>query len=255
MIDFRDVSVTAYAGETIRTILHPFSLTLGERRISIIGSNGSGKSTFARLINGLVLPSSGQVFISAEDAPNNTQAPAHGATDVAASERRARLDTAKQGAKVRRAVGFLFTNPVAQLIMPTVLEDVSLSLRRVHRDTADRNVAAMQVLSRFGLEGLALQSVHTLSGGQQQLVALASVLACEPHIIVADEPTTLLDLRNSRMIAEHLARLSQQVITVTHDLELALQADRTLVVDDGHIVFDGLPAEAVGFYRDLVKPS
>lgn len=248
MIVFRDVSVTGYAGDTIRTILHPFSLTLGERRVSIIGPNGSGKSTFARLINGLVLPSSGQVIVSTKDVPADIAEAASAAAHTVTTE----LDTAKHGANVRRSVGFLFTNPAAQLIMPTVIEDVELSLRRRIKNSESRRQTALQVLSRFGIESLAQQSVHSLSGGQQQLVALATVLACEPNILVADEPTTLLDLRNARIIADKLAGLSQQVITVTHDLELALQADRTLVCDEGRIVFDGSPEDAVMHYRELV---
>lgn len=241
MIEFRDVSVTAVAADTVRTILHPFSLALTERRVSIIGANGSGKSTFARLINGLTLPSAGEVVVGADAERDGQPFTA--------------LRTDRDGAKVRRIVGYLFTNPAAQLIMPTVIEDISLSLRHTHRDSASRRDAARSVLARLGISDLEQQSVHTLSGGQQQLVALASVLALEPAIVVADEPTTLLDLQNSLMIAKQLGRLSQQLIVVTHDLELAQQAERTLVMHEGRIAFDGEPREAVERYRELVSQS
>lgn len=233
VIEFREASVEAPTATGTATILQPTTLTLAERRISVIGANGSGKSTLARLINGLVEPSGGSVVIS-------------GVAETARS-----LDTRTNGAAVRRAVGFVFTDPAAQLIMPTVVEDVALSLRRLHKKTQDRRAAAYAELERYGLSELADRSVHTLSGGQKQLLAIASVLATDPAILVADEPTTLLDLRNSRMIGDLLFSLPQQLVVVTHDLELAARADRTLVVDGGRIVFGGRPAAAIDFYRSL----
>ncbi|GAA2834786.1 biotin transport system ATP-binding protein [Leucobacter komagatae] len=231
MISFNQASVVSHDGATI---LHPFSLELAEQRIAVIGANGSGKSTLARLINGLVEPSSGTVTIGAAD----TSTPA--------------LDTVADGSAVRRAVGFVFTDPAAQLIMPTVIEDVELSLRREHRRAEDRRQAALAALARFGLDGFAERSVHGLSGGQQQLLAIATVLATGPRILVTDEPTTLLDLRNTRIIGDLLTSLTQQVVIVTHNLELAARTDRALVVDQGRIVFDGAPAAAIAHYRDSV---
>lgn len=233
MIELRSASVTAPGGGPV--ILHPTTLALTEHRISVIGGNGSGKSTLARLLNGLIEPSSGAVTVIDE------------ARDPS------RLDTARDGAAVRRHVGFVFTDPSAQLIMPTVLEDVALSLRRSHRDKRARQAAAQEVLEGFGLGALAERSVHTLSGGQKQLLAIASVLAAGPGIVVADEPTTLLDLRNARMIGDRLMGLTQQLIVITHDLTLAARADRTLVIDGGRVVFDGSPAAAISHYRELAE--
>lgn len=226
MITFESASVRAPEAAGAKVILHPVSLTIDEPIVSIIGANGSGKSTLARLINGLVTPTSGHVLVDG-------------------------LDVARQGAAVRRRVGFMFTDPAAQLIMPTVIEDVALSLRKTHDRRADRDTEARKVLERFGLSAFADQSVHTLSGGQRQLLALASVLATEPSILVADEPTTLLDLRNARRIGDVLTHLPQHVVLVTHDLELATRAARTLVIDEGRVVFDGAPMEAVEHYRSM----
>ncbi|MCA0379412.1 MAG: energy-coupling factor ABC transporter ATP-binding protein [Actinobacteria bacterium] len=237
MIELRGAGVTVPSGEHDAVILHPTTLTLGERRISIIGGNGSGKSTLARLCNGLIEPTTGSVIVSAD-------------TDITTGAATA-LDTTRHGAAARRLVGFVFSDPSAQLIMPTVLEDVALSLRREHRKKPDRLEAARAVLERFGIAQLAERSVHTLSGGQRQLLAFAAVLASDPAILVADEPTTLLDLRNARMINDLLLSLPQQVLVITHDLELAARADRTLVVDDAQVIFDGPPAEAIAFYREL----
>lgn len=251
MIEFQSAAVVAPGPHGDTTVLHPTSLALTERRISVIGANGSGKSTLARLINGLVEPSSGAVRITPAAAHPAASAPDKAASRAAASAAPAAIDTRTDGAAVRRAVGFVFTDPAAQLIMPTVAEDIALSLRRRVRDKAERRQAALAILDRFGLSSLADRSVHTLSGGQKQLLAIAAVLATEPAILVADEPTTLLDLRNAIRIGDLLFGLPQQLVVVTHDLELAARADRTLVIADGRVVFDGAPSAAIAHYRAL----
>jgi len=225
MIEFKEAAVVA--PETGVPILHPTTLTLDERRITIIGANGSGKSTLARLINGLALPVSGSVHVDG-------------------------LDTRKHGALVRRKVGFLFTDPSAQLIMPTALEDVMLSLRRVIRSKSERVKAALAALEDIGLGDKGDVSVNALSGGQRQLLALAGVLTATPLVVVADEPTTLLDLRWKAHVGALLHALPIQLIEVTHDLESATKAQRTLVIDEGSVVFDGSPVDAVAHYRDLM---
>jgi len=227
MIELDAAGVALPEDEGGRVLLSPTSLTLTERRIAIIGGNGSGKSTLARLLNGLVSPTAGRVLVDG-------------------------LDVARKGKEVRRRVGFCFTDPAAQLVMPTCVEDVELSLRRLERSPSSRRTRALGVLARFGLEGLATQSVHTLSGGQRQLLALAGVLAAEPSIVVADEPTTLLDLANTRLVADALFGLSQQLVLVTHDLDLAARCDRALVVADGAVTFDGPAPEAVAHYTQSV---
>ena len=242
MIEFHDAAVSAPTPTGELTILHPVNLRITEPKISVIGANGSGKSTLARLINGLVEPTSGRVTITPAPGGGPSGTPANTTTPQS-------FDTVRDGAAVRRTVGFVFTDPTAQMIMPTVTEDVELSLRRTHRHKVERRAAAELTLKRFGLEALKDRSVHALSGGQRQLLAIASVLATDPAILIADEPTTLLDLTNSRRIGDLLMGLAQQTIVVTHDLELAARADRTLVVDAGRIAFDGDPHDAVAWYR------
>lgn len=225
MIRIQDATVVA--PDSGVTILHPTTLDLDEQRIAIIGANGSGKSTLARLVNGLALPISGSVTVDG-------------------------LDTRKHGALVRRKVGFLFTDPSAQLIMPTAIEDVELSLRRIIGDKNERTEAALAALEEIGLRDKADVSVNMLSGGQRQLLALAGVLATTPSIVVADEPTTLLDLRWKAHVGALLAALPIQVIEVTHDLDAATRAERAIVVDEGAVVFDGAPMAAVEHYRELM---
>ncbi len=258
--------MTVAAADGRVTILEPTTLCLAEQRISVIGGNGSGKSTLARLLNGLIVPTSGTVPVRAAGGslPLQTNRALAENQDSGGEDRASSneqwFDTARHGAQVRRNVGFVFTDPAAQLVMPTAIEDIALSLRRTHPKKQDRLAAAREALTEFGLASFADRSVHTLSGGQKQLLAIATVLAARPQILVADEPTTLLDLRNSLRIRELLMSLPQQVIIVTHDLDLAAQADRTLVVDNARVVFDGSPEEAVAFYRstsvdDSPKPG
>jgi biotin transport system ATP-binding protein len=225
-IELRDVTVRLPTADGDVTVLERTDLTLTEQRVALVGPNGSGKSTLARLLNGLVRPSTGRVTV--DD-----------------------LDVTRDGGAVRRKVAFGFTDPAAQLVMPTVVEDVALSLRRHHRDKQRRHEAALRVLDDYGLAALADRSVHSLSGGQRQLLALAGVLATDPDVLVADEPTTLLDLRNTRAVADLLFGLRQQLVLVTHDLDLALRCDRALLVDGGRVVADGDPADVVATYRSL----
>lgn len=223
-LELRDVTVALPTVDGEVPVLGRTSLTLTEQRIALVGANGSGKSTLARLLNGLVAPTTGEVVVDGRDVT-------------------------RDGAAVRRKVAFCFTDPAAQLVMPTVVEDVALSLRRRHRDKGRRRAAALDVLDRFGLAGLAERSVHALSGGQRQLLAIAGVLATDPDVLVADEPTTLLDLRNTHVVADLLFSLPQQLVLVTHDLDLALRCERALLVEEGRVVADGAPAEVVDAYR------
>ena len=223
LIEFRGAAV-AYDGEQI---LAPLTVSLSEQRIGIIGSNGSGKSTTVRLINGLIEPTSGQVLYDG-------------------------LTPDKRGKDIRKRVGFVFSDAESQIVMPRVSDDVAFSLRRfkLPREEVKRRVA--EALERFDLADRAEHSPHTLSGGEKQMLALASVLVIEPDTIIADEPTTLLDLRNRRRIVRELMSLDQQLIVVTHDLEMLRGFDRVLVIDDGALAYDGTPDDAIAFYNDLM---
>lgn len=233
MIRLDGVGVTVPAarhGMPDRALLDDVTLELAERRVAVIGANGSGKSTLLRLLNGLRTPSRGTVTV-------------HG-TDVAA-----------EPAAVRRLVGFIFTDPLSQLLMPTPVEDVELSLRAVPGPGRDRARRARELLDAQGLGHVAHQSIYDLSGGERQLVALTSVLAVEPRVLVADEPTTLLDLRNKLRLRRTLSALPQQVVFSTHDMEVAADAERVLVVDGGRVVADGAPAETIAFYEASMQAA
>lgn len=223
LIEFENVGVTFDTSTGQRTVLRDINLSLDERRIGIIGANGSGKSTLVRLINGLAEPTSGHVRVAG-------------------------LDVAKSGRQVRRKVGFVFSDADNQIIMPTVAEDVAFSLRAISKSSRERKERAAAMLRTMGLEHLAESSPHFLSGGEKQLLALAAVLVMEPELVIADEPTTLLDLGNRRMIARTLAELPQQLIVVSHDLELLEGMDRVLWIADGEVLGDGAPARVIADY-------
>lgn len=223
------------AGEAPGTlrILGPLNVRVTEPVVSVIGANGSGKSTFVRLLNGLVQPTSGSVQV-------------HGA------------DTAAQTAQVRSRTGFMFTDPMVQLVMPTAGEDLELSLRRTIRKRRDRRQAAQALLEAHGLAGMFHRSIYDLSGGQRQRLGLATVLATDPALLVADEPTTLLDLNWTLEVQELLLSLPgtgqcRQLVYTTHDLDFAARADRCLVIADGRIVHDSDGPSAVEWYRSDVR--
>ncbi len=211
-----------------RSVLADLSVSLSERRIGIVGANGSGKSTFARLLNGLVIPRSGRVTIDG-------------------------LDTARDAKAVRRKVGFVFQNPDHQIVMPIVSEDLAFGLkaRKVPKAEIDGRIIA--ALARYDLGHLRERPVHQLSGGEKQLVALSAVLVTDPDILIFDEPTTLLDLRNRNRVASAIEALPHQAVIVSHDLGLLQDVDRVLMIDGGRIAADGTPAEVLPFYREHMR--
>lgn len=209
-------------------VLHDINLELKEQRIAFIGANGNGKSTLARMLNGLLIPQKGDVVVNG-------------------------VEVRRHPVQARQQVGFIFSDADSQIIMPTVAEDVALGLRRLGYDKQRTLRAVDALLARFGLQQHAEHSAHLLSGGQKQMLALASVLATEPQILICDEPTTLLDLHNVEIFVETLRQLEQQVILLTHQLEIIEDFDRVVVIDRGRVFYDGPPAEAVPRYRALIR--
>jgi biotin transport system ATP-binding protein len=224
MIEIRDVSLN-YDG---LSVLRNINLTLTERRIAIVGSNGSGKSSFARLLNGLQLPTEGSVVVDG-------------------------FDTKKDGKQVRKRVGFVFQNPDNQIVFPVVDEDLAFGLKnlKLPQDLVERKVT--EALSRYDLLPLRKHPSHHLSGGQKQLVAISGVLAMEPAYVVMDEPTTLLDLRNKRRIAEVIQSLEQTAIVVSHDLDFLRGFDRVIAFEDGAVVIDDTPSVALARYVESLS--
>ncbi|WP_254473295.1 energy-coupling factor ABC transporter ATP-binding protein [Bartonella sp. B1098] len=213
--------VTQVFGELC--VLKNITVQLTERRIAIIGANGSGKSTFVRLINGLQLPSHG--FVSVDG-----------------------LDTKRDAKAVKRKVGFVFQNPDNQIVLPLVEEDLSFGLKNLKLSKDEIKKRVDEILQRYELQDFRNHVVHLLSGGQKQLVAISSVIAMKPDYIIFDEPTTLLDLRNKHRVTQVIEELPQTAIVVSHDLEFLKKFDRVLVFDKGEIAIDDVPFVAIKEY-------
>jgi len=226
-----------------RRILKDVSLQFTAKRTAVLGLNGSGKSTLLGLFNGLTHPDEGIVRVNGVDT---LEAPSRGS-------KAAGSHTGSQGAF--EGVGMLFAQPEAQLIMPTVAEDIDLSLRRAAAvegsvlSGEQRRERIRELLRERGIERLVDQSVFTLSGGEKQLVALTSVLAARPQILLLDEPTTLLDLRNRARLLKHLESLDQMLVLSTHDLDLAASCDEAVIIHDGRLLAQGDAGQLVQQYR------
>ncbi len=221
-IEFIEAGVT-HEG---RVALHPLTLSLTGRRIGVIGLNGSGKTTFARLINGLTKPTTGAVAVNGRDTVAETQA-------------------------VMADAGFVFQSPQNQIILPILQDDIELGLKA--RGVAKAEIAerAQDALARLGIAHLARRRAHELSGGELQLAALAAVLATRPSLVILDEPTNQLDLKNRHRVAETIAALDEDVIIISHDLAILRDFERVLLFHEGRLAGDGAPEDVIAEYEAM----
>ena len=221
-----DVTVRLGDADVLRAV----TVALDARTVAVIGENGSGKSTFARLLGGLTPATSGRVEVLG-------------------------LDPVRQTAELRRRVAVVFSNPDAQIVLPTVAEDVAFSLRAEKPTRAEAAERVARALERFGLADLAERSSHDLSGGQKQLLALCGAFIRHPELVIADEPTAYLDARNARRVADHLfaEEHGHRLVLVTHDLALAERCDAAVLFADGRIAGVGTPAEVVAEYEASIR--
>jgi cobalt/nickel transport system ATP-binding protein len=197
-----------------------FSMAPGER-VALLGPNGAGKTTFVLHLNGILRSTEGSISVAGTGLADDTLA------------------------EIRRRVGLVFQDPDDQLFMPTVYEDVAFGpINFGLDDRLDERVS--QALAAVRMEGTEARAPHHLSGGERRRVAVATVLACEPQILVLDEPSSNLDPAGRRELAEVLSSLDVSILLVTHDLPYALQlCDRAVVMNHGRIVADGSTAEVL----------
>jgi len=192
-----------------------FSITHGES-IALVGANGAGKSTLLMHLNGFLTPGHGSVDI--------------GGTPVT----RSTLKT------IRRSVGMVFQDPDDQLFMPSVFEDVAFGPMNLGLPAEEIEARVTGALERVGADHLRDRPPYRLSGGEKRAVAIATVLAMTPDVLVMDEPSSNLDPRARRRLIELLAGFEHTKIIATHDLDLALElCDRTIVMSGGAVAADG----------------
>ena len=201
--------------------------------VAIIGHNGSGKSTIAKLLNGLLFPQKGEIAINGKPINEET------VWDI------------------RKEVGMVFQNPDNQFVGATVQDDVAFGMenRGIPREEMEKRIDEM--LQAVGMGEYRLTEPHRLSGGQKQRVAIASVLAVSPEVLILDEATAMLDPRGRKEIMHTVANLQQSkelaLITITHDLHEVVQADRVIVMNEGEIWDEGLPREIFSKKDELQK--
>ena len=197
-----------------------FRITHGEK-VALVGANGAGKSTLLLHTNGLLMPSQGGVVLGG----------------IALTRRTLPL--------VRQSVGLVFQDSDNQLFMPTVEEDVAFGPSNMRLEEIRRRVT--EALDAVGALDLRGESPFRLSGGQKKRVAIATVLAMEPSVLVMDEPTSNLDPRARRQIIDLIRRFSHTTLIATHDMEMVLDlCDRTIVMKEGRIVADGSTRHVFG---------
>ena len=213
-----------YPGDEFET-LHGIDLEIKEGSfVAVLGHNGSGKSTLAKLMNAILLPSSGKVYVDGIDTSDEARL----------------LD-------VRRTVGMVFQNPDNQIVANVVEDDVAFTPENLGVEPAEIRRRVDEALRTVGMYEYRLHAPHLLSGGQKQRVAIAGVLAMQPRCVVLDEPTAMLDPVGRREVVATVTRLCREkgmtVMLITHHMAECIGADRLIVMSEGRIVADGTPRE------------
>ena len=230
MITFSDVSFT-YTGDT--SVLSELALSIDEGQfVCVLGANGSGKSTFSKLINALLVPDTGTVTVNGMDTnnPDNTFA-------------------------IRSTAGAVFQNPDDQIVASLVENDVAFGPENLGIENPELRKRVEESLAKVGLAGSGKRETTALSGGQKQRVAIAGVLAMHPSILIFDEASAMLDPRGRQDVLNIVERLHHErgmtVVMITQHMEEAARCDRIAVLDDGRLVMTGSPREVFGRVEEL----
>lgn len=200
--------------------------------VAVLGHNGSGKSTFAKHINGLLLPTEGTVWVGEMDTKDEEHI-----------------------WDVRKTAGMVFQNPDNQIVANVVEEDVAFAPENLGVPTAEIRRRVDDALAAVGMTEFTRHAPHLLSGGQKQRVAIAGVIAMEPECIVLDEATAMLDPSGRREVLDTVHRLNRErgitVVHITHHMSEAEDADRVIVMNDGVVAMDGAPREIFSRVEEL----
>ena len=216
----------SYEEETgLPLVLEDLSITIGQGEfVAVLGHNGSGKSTFAKHCNAVLLPRTGTVTVDGMDTKDEDKL-----------------------FEIRQCAGMVFQNPDNQIVANVVEEDVAFAPENLGVPTEEIRRRVDDALKAVGMYEFVTHAPHLLSGGQKQRIAIAGVIAMEPECIVLDEATAMLDPVGRREVLSTVHRLNKEkgitVILITHHMNEAEEADRVVVMDDGKVAMDGTPKE------------
>lgn len=215
------------------SVLDEISLSIERGSFTaVLGHNGSGKSTMAKLLNGLNKPSSGTVTVNGMDTADE-----------------------KHEFEVRKTVGLVFQNPDNQIVASIVEEDVAFGPENLGVEPKEIRNRVDEALKSVGMYEYRTHAPFKLSGGQKQRIAIAGILAMQPECIVLDEPTAMLDPRGRSEVIETIQRLNREkgmtIVLITHYMDEAALADRVVVMDGGKVILDGTPMEVFGHVTEL----
>lgn len=218
--------------EEIVRAVNDFSLEVPEGQfLAVLGHNGCGKSTVAKLINGILVPNKGKVMVKGMDTSDESKT-----------------------VDIRRTVGMVFQNPDNQIVATIVEDDVAFGPENLGVEPSEIRKAVDNALKAVGMYEFRKREPHRLSGGQKQRVAIAGVIAMNTKCIVMDEPTAMLDPQGRKEVMDTVMKLNREfgitVILITHYMDEAVKADRVVVMDGGRIALDGTPKEV---FRNVEK--
>ena len=237
-IEFQNVTFSYDEDEEnnlCETVVENFSLQIKKGDfVAILGHNGCGKSTVAKLCNGINIPQSGKVFVDG-------------------------IDTADEEKinDIRQKVGMVFQNPDNQIVATIVEDDVAFGPENLGVEPKEIRKRVDEALKRVGMYEFRLSEPHKLSGGQKQRVAIAGIIAMQPQCIVLDEPTSMLDPRGRKEVMDTVKMLNEQygitVVFITHYMDEAAKADRVIVMEKGEVILDGNPRNVFSHISLLKK--
>lgn len=235
IIQFKDVTFsydTEEENAPARKVIEKFNLAIEEGQfLAVLGRNGCGKSTVAKLINGILVPTEGKVTVEGMDTSDE-----------------------EKTVDIRRTVGMVFQNPDNQIVATIVEDDVAFGPENLGVEPSEIRKAVDNALKAVGMYDFRKREPHRLSGGQKQRVAIAGVIAMNTKCIVMDEPTAMLDPQGRKEVIDTVMKLNKDygitVILITHYMDEAVKADRVVVMDNGNIALDGTPKEV---FRNVEK--
>lgn len=224
----------SYEEETgLPLVLEDVNITIGEGEfVAVLGHNGSGKSTFAKHCNAVLLPRTGTVMVDGMNTKDEDKL-----------------------FEIRQCAGMVFQNPDNQIVATVVEEDVAFAPENMGVEPAEIRRRVDEALKAVGMYEYRESAPHQLSGGQKQRVAIAGIIAMQPRCILLDEPTAMLDPRGRQEVMRVLRQLNREkgitVVLITHYMEEAAACDRVIVMDDGHVLMDDVPRKVFSHVAEL----